>query len=135
MVAFSPTTAQVEGVPLRAWIRESVFGVSYSPIIDLVLGLFLMLVPVILLAVLAWLLVTHEVKQNPTPPTGDRPRDWEGWVRETLEEARAWRSSLEGSSADSLHPHSPENLTQIIGLLEGMKNGKPDRPLAEKPEE
>lgn len=108
---------------------------SYSPIIDLVIGLFLMLVPVILLAVLAWLLVTHEVKQNPTAPTGDRPQDWEDWVRETLEEARAWRSSLEGSSADPLHPRSPENLTEIIGLLEGMKNGKPDRPLAEKSEE
>ena len=99
---------------------------SYNPIVDLVLGLFLITLPVVVMSVLAYLLFFHHSEGAKTSNGDGHEKDWDSWVAQTLSQACTWRDRFKENgafpySSDQDGSLTEKDLEELIRTLENLK--------------
>jgi len=103
----------------------------YNPLLDLVTGLLLILVPLFILVGFGIGIFVSHTRRMGEKPRGGSPEDWTKWVAATLAEAQFWAGELERNPPPQAAGKSA--LESLIDCLErthrNLTGGEPGRKL------
>ena len=110
---------------------------AYNPLFDLAIGLFLILVPVLILSILFFLTFIQKPEGRSEEHSSE---NWEEWLRTTLNQANIWRDRLNGSptgetDSTTRAAPTPVELDELVSQLERLRNKSSTTPHAGESEE
>ncbi len=94
---------------------------SYNPVFELVSGLFLILVPLVLVGWLALFLLLRREEPSRADPRPGSPEDWSAWLDSTAEQAGKFREEFSRNGNKPLDPEgASEKLNSLIESLRAL---------------
>lgn len=94
---------------------------AYNPLFDLAIGLFLILVPILILCGLLVVLVRAQEGTSTNTPSTPEQENWPSWVARTRDQAVAWNEIFCATHPESTRIHE---LERLIALLESFQTSE-----------